>query len=306
MVTDEAPSRIRRVLRHPVIRLVLFLAAFACATYLQSAVFARLRRLVPLGAGLLAQAVGVALLLIVVHLTYTGMVRLLEGRQATELRAADLASRGGVGLLIGAGLIAAVVAVLWVLGMYEVVGLGTLAAGAGILLLSVGSGYVEEIVVRGILFRILEEGLGTWIALTLTAALFGALHLANPNAGWMGAVTIAATAGVLLAAAYVWTRSLWTAIGIHVAWNFTEGGIFDLPVSGLDRLSLLRARLQGPELLTGGSFGPEASLITLVAGMIVAVLILRRAVRAGQIVPPFWRRVGLGAAQPGPGTPAPH
>lgn len=290
MGPDETPTRLRRVLRNPVTRLVLFLAALAVALLVHSVILGWLRSLAPSDTGLLAQTVGVAVLVALVLLAYVTMVRALERRHVDELAIGELAPQVGVGLLLGFGLITAVAAALWLGGLYEIVGVGTPSAGGGMLLLAIASGTVEEILVRGVLFRILEEGLGTWISLAATAALFGALHLANPNAGWMGAITIAATAGVVLAGTYVWTRSLWTPIGMHIAWNFTEGGVYGMPVSGLDQPGMVQARLQGPELLTGGPFGPEASIITLALGVALGAWILHRAVRRGHVVRPFWRR----------------
>ena len=91
---------------------------------------------------------------------------------------------------------------------------------------------MEELLFRGILFRWLEEFGGSWLALLLTSALFGAAHLGNPNATAFSAFCIAVEAGVLLGAAYMLTRSLWLPMGLHAAWNFTQGEIFDVPVSG--------------------------------------------------------------------------
>src|SRR3546814_4514721 len=87
---------------------------------------------------------------------------------------------------------------------------------------------------RGVIFRLIERWLGSWIALAISAALFGAGHLANPNASWFAAVCIALEAGIMLGAIYMVTRRLWAAVGIHAAWNFTQGGIYGIAISGLD------------------------------------------------------------------------
>ena len=79
----------------------------------------------------------------------------------------------------------------------------------------------------------------------------------NPEATWIAVLCIAVEAGVLLAAAYITTRRLWLPIGLHFAWNFTQGGIFGVPVSGFRVRGLLKSTLTGPELLSGGAFGAE-------------------------------------------------
>ncbi len=95
---------------------------------------------------------------------------------------------------------------------------------------------------RGVLFRIVEESLGSWIALALSAALFGALHAFNPGATLTSSIAIALEAGVLLAAVFMVTRRLWMVIGLHTAWNFTEGGVFGASVSGGDAHGMLASQ----------------------------------------------------------------
>ena len=95
------------------------------------------------------------------------------------------------------------------------------------------------------------------------------MHLVNPDATLWGAIAIAIEAGCMLAACYAATRNLWVPIGLHFGWNFAAGGIFSTVVSGNGASQgLLDATTSGPALLTGGDFGPEASLYTVVAGVL--------------------------------------
>ena len=96
-------------------------------------------------------------------------------------------------------------------------------------------GFTEELLFRGILFRWIEEFGGSWAALAVTSALFGLAHIFNPGATWFSSFAIAVEAGVLLGGAYMLTRNLWLAMGLHAGWNFTQGEIFDVPVSGTRR-----------------------------------------------------------------------
>jgi hypothetical protein len=86
------------------------------------------------------------------------------------------------------------------------------------------------------------------------------------------------------------TRSLWMPIGLHAAWNFVQGAIFDVPVSGLDEQGLVEARLSGPELLSGGAFGLEASVIAMVIATAAGVLLVLMAVKKGELMQPHWVR----------------
>ncbi len=159
-------------------------------------------------------------------------------------------------------------------------------AGVGVI-----SGMYEEVLFRGILLRQLERLGGTWVALAVSSAVFGAIHLSNPDATLTGAVAIALEAGILLGAAYLITRRLWFAVGLHAAWNFTQAWVFSVPVSGTGTpIGLISTRRDGPELLTGGDFGLEASLIAVVIVTLFGSYLLWRAVQRGEIRPPEWRK----------------
>ncbi|MBI5292201.1 MAG: CPBP family intramembrane metalloprotease [Chloroflexi bacterium] len=123
-------------------------------------------------------------------------------------------------------------------------------------------GVVEELYTRGYLMQTLAEGLGLTWAVLISSALFGLLHLANPNASWISTFNLV-IAGVFLALGYVVTRRLWLPIGLHFGWNFFQGTVFGFPVSGGEGFTLIRLAETGPDLATGGAFGPEAGLTGL-------------------------------------------
>ena len=225
-------------------------------------------------------------------------VRVIERRPVTELSRSGAARELGLGVLLGAGLFTLTSAILSLLGVYQVVGVGAWVGVLTVLVTSVGAGVTEEILFRGIFFRIVEEGLGSWIALLLSALFFGLTHLGNPNASLLSAIAIALEAGILLAAVYMLTRRLWLAIGLHIAWNFTQGGIFGVAISGFASDGLLQGRLTGPVLLSGGSFGAEASVVAIIVCLTAGLLLLMRARQKGRVVEPFWKRRHREASQP--------
>src|SRR5206468_2590956 len=197
----------------------------------------------------------------------------------------------GAGLLLGFAIFAAVVAAAALADVYNIVGYGgTGDLARDLISVSILPGIREELFFRGILFRWIEEFGGSWAALLLTSAFFGAAHLMNPNATPIAAFGIAIEAGVLLGAAYMLTRNLWLAIGLHAAWNFTQGFIFDIPVSGLDEHGLVQAQLSGPAILSGGGFGLEASLFAMVVASGAGLILLWLAIRTGALVRPWWAR----------------
>lgn len=158
-------------------------------------------------------------------------------------------------------------------------------------MLAVLAGILEELLFRGLLFRLSSKILGTWGALLVTSALFGAAHAANPGATVSSSLAIALEAGILLGAAYAATGRLWLPIGLHLGWNFTEGSLFGMTLSGNAMGSgLIRGSLDGPQILTGGEFGPEASIVAVILCLCLAAYFIRRIIKFNRVEPPVWRR----------------
>ncbi|WP_327581498.1 CPBP family intramembrane metalloprotease [Nonomuraea sp. NBC_00507] len=217
---------------------------------------------------------------------YARVVRWSERRPPVEVAAKGAAAATGRGVLIGVGMFAAVIVNIAFLGGYRIEGLGSVWGAVGLFGIMAAAAVTEELLFRGVLFRIVEELTGTWVALTLTGVLFGLVHLSNPNASLWGAICIAISAGGMLAAAYAATRTLWLPIGLHFGWNFAAAGIFGTEVSGNGTpQGLLDGVTSGPALLTGGAFGPEGSLYTVVFGVLLTIAFIWLARRRGNLVP---------------------
>ncbi|WP_433217572.1 lysostaphin resistance A-like protein [Microtetraspora malaysiensis] len=237
------------------------------------------------GSPLLTLLLGVATAVLTV-LVYARVVRWSERRVPAEVATQGAARAVGRGVLIGAGMFAAVIVNIALLGGYRVDGLGSVTGAIGLLGFMAAAAVTEELIFRGILFRIVEERTGTWMALALTGLLFGLSHLSNQHASLWGAIAIAIEAGGMLAAAYAATRTLWVPIGVHFAWNFTAAGIFGAEVSGNGAPEgLLHGVTSGNALLTGGEFGPEASLYAVLFGALLMIVFMWLARRRGNVVP---------------------
>jgi uncharacterized protein len=225
---------------------------------------------------LLANLVSAAMLLAAYVLT----VRLVERRRAVEADPRGHVASFAIGCAIGVGMMG-VYLILWSMG--RVVFLpGIVADGLlGELAVCFAAAVLEELAMRAVVFRLVEEAAGTTVGVVVSAVLFGLLHAFNPGATLVSSAAVAIEAGVLLAVAYALTRNLWFCIGLHMSWNFAEGSLFGAKVSGGSAAhSLMHTTLAGPDILTGGAFGPEASVIamgvTLVVSAIVATLVVRR------------------------------
>ncbi|MEU9794581.1 CPBP family intramembrane glutamic endopeptidase [Streptomyces sparsogenes] len=217
---------------------------------------------------------------------YRWVVGRTEGRPVTELAREGARRSLYRGTGIGVALFGGVITNIALLGDYDVHGFGSLTGAIGLVGFMAAAAVTEEVMFRGLLFRLVERGLGTYAALALSGVLFGAMHLFNKHATLLGAVAIAIEAGGMLAAAYAADRSLWLPIGLHFGWNFAESGIFGTEVSGNGAThGLLDASTSGATLITGGEFGPEASLYSMLFCVLATIVFLRLARRRGNLVP---------------------
>ena len=212
---------------------------------------------------------------------YALYVRWVERRAVTELAPRRALPELSVGLLVGAAMLLAVVGSLALLGVYQLHGVKTpgaeVAAGfAAMVFVSV----FEELLSRAIVFRLVERSLGTAAALAISSLLFGLAHAPGDTAGALS-VAIAVVAGVFFGAAFLLTRRLWLCIGLHVGWNFTLGYVFAIAVSGRPGKGFVVGELNGPAWVTGGAYGLEASVFTLLVLLFVSGWLLRGAVQNG-------------------------
>ncbi|RRR98485.1 CPBP family intramembrane glutamic endopeptidase [Glycomyces terrestris] len=236
-------------------------------------------------------AAAVALLL-----AYRWIVRLTERRTVTELGERGAVSGLLGGTALGTVMFALVIGCIALLGQYHVDGWGAPEAALGLVGLMAVAAVSEELIFRGVLLRWIETRFGSWVALAVTAPLFGLMHLANPDASLWGATAIAIQAGAMLGAVYLATRSLWLPIGIHFGWNTAQSALFSTQVSGNDTAQgLLDAATSGPAAVSGGEFGPEASVFAVLAGAALTVVFLVIAHRRGRIVPARSRRAAAPA-----------
>jgi len=222
---------------------------------------------------------------------YAAYVTWVEKRAPGELSWRGAGREWCAGLALGVCLFAVVVGALAAAGAYRITGSsGWQVVAAALPGLLVAALY-EELIFRAVVFRLLEETFGSWLALGVSALVFGLLHLGSEGAGPLGALAIAIEAGLLLGAAFMLTRRLWLCTAIHLGWNAAQGAVFSAAVSGHAHKGMFQAAFSGPDWLTGGSFGPEASVVAVLLCAACALLVLRRCAAAGRVVPPRWRRL---------------
>jgi uncharacterized protein len=287
----DAPSWQRWLVLSPAARIIFFAAMLIGFSFVTHAAVVALRWTAKAADPLHHALATLSLQLVPTLLGYAILVRLIERRRMRELSPRAIPTYGLVGFLSGALLFSVVVGVLYLAGSYHITGTDPQVDWLpGVLVAGIGAGIGEEIIARGVIFRIVEEGLGTWWALLISALFFGGAHIFNPGATLWSSAAIAIEAGLLLAMIYHLTRSLWACIGLHAGWNIMQGTVYGIPVSGGASKGWLISNRTGPDWLSGGVFGAEASVVALLACSLVTLALLVAAFRRGSIVPPRWWR----------------
>ena len=224
---------------------------------------------------------------------YAFVVTALEGRRPAIEYAPQRWAGLLQGLALGAIVCLVVTGIIWLLGGITFVGVDANPPWLSRLIsLGLVAGVAEEIVLRGVLFRYVESLLGTWASVGISAVIFGGLHLNNENATLTGAVAIALEAGVMFAVLYALTRSLWVVVGVHAGWNVMQGLGLGIVVSGSSDAGsgFLVSHPTGSDLVSGGGFGIEASVVSVVVWLAVAAYLSWRLVRTGAVIAPSWVR----------------
>ena len=181
----------------------------------------------------------------------------------------------GVGWAVSVVNFLAIIVCLFLCGCYRIVNVELdVASQLSWLSLFLLVGVVEEVIFRGILFRLIADKWNIAVGLTTSSLLFGLAHLGNPGATLWAALAIALASGWLFGMAYAYHQTIWVPIGMHWAWNYLEGGVFGCAVSGtpLNYLPLITPRISGADILSGGAFGPEASIICVALGIAISIV----------------------------------
>jgi membrane protease YdiL (CAAX protease family) len=211
----------------------------------------------------------------------------IEKRYINEFSVKGIGKSIITGILAGATLQGLTMLVIILTGGFEIVSFNSISNIITPFAIAFSVAIFEEILIRGIVFRIMEEKFGSYISLLFSAIIFGALHLVNPNSTIISGLCVGMEAGVLLGVAFIYTRNLWFPIAIHFAWNFVQSGIFGAITSGNEKSSsLLTTKITGLPIITGGEFGPEGTIQAIAFCFLASFIILQ--LSYNRILKPFW------------------
>lgn len=276
-----------RVLHFPLVKIITGIVVCAGAYAAAQYGFGLLFNAAGFSAGLSRLFTG-TLAATAITAAYIFLYKAYEQRKITEFSLQGITKNMATGIALGALLQCLTILVMYANGNFSVISTNSVFITAAPLLMILSSAIFEEILLRGIIFRIIEEKAGSWIALVISALIFGALHLANPNSSIIAALGLAIQAGLLLAAAYMYARNLWFPIAIHFAWNFTQSAIFGANTSGnAISKSIIVSQTSGNAWITGGAFGPEGSVQATLFCLVATVILLALCIKKHKIIAPY-------------------
>ncbi|HLX92054.1 MAG TPA: CPBP family intramembrane glutamic endopeptidase [Puia sp.] len=235
-----------------------------------------------------------SLIVAILHATvtviaYRKIFAAYEKRPISELSLADFTGHAVTGFATGILMQAFFILVICLAGTYSVLQTNLITYLAQPFAFALTAGFVAEIIIIGVVFRLLERQTGTMIALVIFIILFAALHIKSQGATVISVCATAMQAGFMLPAAFVFSRSLWLPIFLHFGWDLAEPGIFGAinPSNSLTQ-GLLTSKIEGSPIITGGVRGPQDSLESMLLSLALGLVFLLFAMKKGRILRPKW------------------
>ena len=224
-----------------------------------------------------------------VILTYILFYSKYEKRKIGEFSSKGILKNILLGVVIGTTLQGLTSLVIYFYGNFRIISVNPFSSIITPFAVAFSVAIFEETLLRGIIFRIVEEKLGSYISLLISAIIFGTVHLLNPDSSVISTICIGIV-GFMLGATYIYSRSLWLPIAIHFSWNFVQSGIFGAITSGNEQTSsLFNTNISGTELITGGAFGPEGTIQAVLFWLLVSITFMVLITKQNKLIKPFWK-----------------
>lgn len=270
-------STLHKVLYHPISKIILGTLAILTGIFLVKTLFTKpiLSALgIPEGPDVI---IGASVSTLAMIGAYFLWMRFYEKRSVPELSFKGSLKGLGIGFGIGFAVISLAVLILYLMGYYEIQEVNSLYAFLPSFAYIIGGVMLEELVFRGLMFRILREWKGTAIALIASSIVFQLPHFMNPHENFFSAL-LGVLFGLVCAILYVQSQKLWLPFAFHLGWNIAQP-LWGTTLSGIEDFDLvIVAKLEGPRIWTGSAFGIEDSVLSM-AALVILFLVYYRLVR---------------------------
>ncbi len=223
--------------------------------------------------------------------SYVLLYTFYEKRKIKELSISTFGKNAFIGFVIGMLLQSLFVLVIYMVATYNIIQIQPLSFLMAGFTQALTAGFVAELIFCGVVFRIIEKKFGTAIALIFSAALFMIAHAGVKGATLLSICATSLQAGIMLNAAYVFSRSLWLPIFLHFGWDFAEPAVYGGINPGISiQESLITSRINGPAIFTGAQFGPQNSIQSIIFCAITTWIFLFLAKRKNNFIQPHWKK----------------
>jgi len=229
------------------------------------------------------KAVKTFIIIFLLVYSYRFYTKKIEKRPAFEFYLKRWYIDFGLGIAIGGGMVIFITAVLFILGFYSIDHINSLDVLISRFFRYTQGSFIEELIFTVIIFRLIEEQLGSIISFLIVSFFFGGMHLINDNATIYTSLSISVIQ-IALIAPFILTRKIWMGWAVHLSWNFFQTGVFGMNNSGMDQGGLINPIISGSNWVTGGTFGIEASWLGLIVNMAIGISILLYAIKLKQTI----------------------
>ena len=289
MYKMEKKSAVQKILSNPITRIVLGLAVCFGGFLIGQNIAGKFLGLTSFDKDFRNLFKGITASIFVIG-SYKIFYQWIERRKVLEISMHGIGWNASSGILIGTVLQCLTVSIIYAFDGFQIISIHPVSFIIIPLTVAFTVAIFEEILIRGILLRIIEESLGSYITLIISALIFGGLHLLNPNSSLTSAFCVAVEGGLLLGASYIYTRNLWFPIAIHFAWNFIQSGIFGAITSGNEKTnSLFTTQIIGPTFITGGPFGPEGTIQATIFCGFATIVLMYFNIKKNKLIEPCWK-----------------
>ena len=217
---------------------------------------------------------------------YFFLFKFYEKREITELNPGTYGRYVKAGFYIGFLLQSSFIFVIFIAGGYTITQVNPFSNMIPSFTMALTAGFVAEILIIGIVFRLIEQQFGTGLSITIMIIIFIIAHSGVKDGNLVSVLSTSIVAGLLLPASYVYTRNLLFPIFLHFAWDFTEPGIYGAinPSISITK-SLFDSKISGSRLITGGPLGPQNSIQALIICLVLGFIFLWLAKRKNNLIP---------------------